>query len=88
MGGYTVFLASGVTMENEQGTATVARKKPGDRKTIAVKIEAPLARKADAIARDQGLALSAYLSNVLRAHVERDWSRLMKGLADDEGGGE
>jgi len=71
-------------MEVNAGILTVAKQKPGDRKTIAVKIEAPLARKADAIARDQGIALSTYLSNIMRAHVERDWSKLMRGLAEEE----
>lgn len=70
-------------MENLQGLAIVAKKKPSDRKTIAVKIEAPLARKANAVAQDQGIPLSSYLSDLMRSSIERDWTRLIKRIGED-----
>ncbi len=71
-------------MEVNAGILTVAKKKPGDRKTIAVKIEAPLARKANAVAQDQGVPLSTYLSDLLRASIERDWGKVVRRLEQED----
>jgi len=62
---------------------TVARKKGTDRKTLGVRIRAQLVKKAQAVAQDRGIDLSDYLSDVVEATVERDWSRIVRRLANE-----
>ena len=66
----------------------VAKKADGsrERRTKAVKIDAPLVSKAEAIARDRGVPLSEYLSGMIRHQVERDWAKILRRLAEEEGG--
>jgi hypothetical protein len=66
--------------------AVMAKKKTGEElKLGAVKIERDIISKARMIAADQGKPLAGYLSESLRAVVERDWSKMVK-KADGEGG--
>ena len=53
--------------------------------TKAVKIDRSIASKADLIATDQGVSLSEYLSEALKAIVERDWGRMLKRVGDNPG---
>ena len=62
----------------------MAKKKSGaELKLRAVKIERDLITKAQMIAADRGLPLAGYLSDSLRAVVERDWGRMVRKT--DEG---
>ena len=70
------------------GALVVAKKKGGPEKTRVVKIDAGVVRKAKTIAEDKGIDLSAYLSDVLRVAIERDWNKVLKKLVDSEEGGE
>lgn len=59
----------------------MAKKKAEDGKeapTTAIKIERSLAGKAKMIATDKGTSLADYVSEIIRATVERDWAKLIK----------
>lgn len=63
---------------------TMAKKKSGDElKLGAVKVERDIITKAKMIAADRGVPLAGYLSESLRAVVERDWLKMVKRA--DEG---
>ncbi len=74
-------------MRNKEAPAVSPRKKSG-RKTIAVRIDAPIGKKAQTVADDRGIPVSEYLSELLRGAVDRDWLKIVKRAADAEGGGE
>jgi hypothetical protein len=64
--------------------AIMAKKKSGEElKLGAVKLERDIITKAKMIAADRGVPLAGYLSESLRAVVERDWSKMVKRA--DEG---
>lgn len=53
-----------------------------------VRIDADLAAKAKMVATDQGKTLAAYLSELLRPGIDRDFGRIVKRVAEaGEGGG-
>jgi predicted HicB family RNase H-like nuclease len=66
--------------------AVSPRKKTG-RSTKPVRVESSIAAKAEAIAIDRGIDTAEYVSEVLRAPVERDWLKLVKRAADAESAG-
>lgn len=66
-------------------SALSPRKKSG-RKTMAVKMDAPVVKKAQTVADDRGIPVSEYLSDLVRSMVERDWLRIVKRAADAESG--
>ena len=67
------------------GAVVVAKKKDGSAlKTATVKIDSGLARKARTIADDKGIDLSAYLSGIIRGVIERDWTVILKKIAESE----
>jgi hypothetical protein len=53
-------------------------------KTTPVKIETGLVRKARTIAQDKGMDLSEYLSGVIRSGIARDWTKVLKKIAEAE----
>lgn len=60
-------------------SVTMGKKKSGeDLKLGAVKIELPIITKARMIATDRGVPLATYLSDVLRASVEKDWAQMVR----------
>jgi hypothetical protein len=69
------------------GAAVMAKKK-SPLKTTPVKIDTGLVRKAKTIAEDKGIDLSAYLSEVVRGAIERDWAKVLKKIVESETGGE
>ena len=67
------------------GVLDVAKKKEGaGLKTTPVKIETGLARKARTIAEDKGIDLSDYLSGLIRGAIDRDWTKILKKIAESE----
>jgi hypothetical protein len=65
----------------------VAKEASGSaRRTTPVKIETGLVRKAKTIAEEKGVDLSDYLSGVIRAPIERDWTRILKKIVEAEEG--
>jgi hypothetical protein len=73
------------------GVFDVAKGKDGPAfKTTPVKIETALVRKAKTIAEDKGIDLSDYLSGLIRGSIERDWTKILRKIAnaDLEEGGE
>jgi hypothetical protein len=69
------------------GTLDVGRKKSPTPMTT-VKLEAGLIRKAKAIAGDKGIDTAQYLSDLVRVAIEKDWTKILKKIAEAEGGGE
>jgi hypothetical protein len=64
--------------------AIMAKKKSGEElKLGAVKLERDIISKAKLIAADRGVPLASYLSESVRAVVERDWLKMVKRA--DEG---
>jgi hypothetical protein len=77
---------SEVTEVNTVGAVLVAKKKgDGERKTLPVRIDAHLVRRAQNVAKDQGVPLSEYLTEVIRGAVDRDWAKIIRRLAKEEG---
>ena len=63
----------------------MAKKKEGSGfKTTPVKIETALVRKARTIAEDKGVDLSDYLSGLIRGSIDRDWTKILKRIAESE----
>ncbi len=61
------------------GGGVMAKKKSGEElKLGVVKLERDIISKARMIAADQGAPLAGYLSDSLRAVVERDWAKMVK----------
>jgi hypothetical protein len=50
------------------------------RQDKAVKIERILATKAKMIAESRGISVAEYLSDLLRAPIERDWPKAIKAI--------
>lgn len=61
---------------------TVAKKKSetNESPTKAVKIDRGIAGKAEMIAKDRGIDLASYVSEAIRATVDRDWAKLVRKL--------
>jgi len=59
-----------------------------ERSDKSVKIDRTLARQAAIIAEDQGLSTSAYLSELLRPLIERDWPAALQNLDKPKTGSE
>lgn len=53
--------------------------------TVPVKIDRNIAAKAKIVASDRGIDLAAYISDTLRATVDRDWSKIVKRIDSAEG---
>jgi hypothetical protein len=67
----------------------MARAKRGEGKeppTAAVKIDRALVTKAKMIAGDKGVDLAQYLSDAMRAVVERDWAKMVRRIGNEGGG--
>lgn len=74
-----------VTKVDMSEAVIMAKKKgAGERKTLPVRIDAQLVRRAQNVARDRGLPLSDYVTEILRTSVERDWSKILRRIASDE----
>ena len=67
------------------GAATLSPRKKSGRRTIAVKMDAPIVKKAQVVADDRGIPVSEYLSEMVRGRVESDWLKIIKRAADAEG---
>ena len=65
--------------------AVIMAKEKGERKTLPVRIDAHLVRRAQNVARDRGVPLSDYVTEILKAAVDRDWSKIIKRIAKEEG---
>jgi CHASE3 domain sensor protein len=66
----------------------MARKKRASEEsppTIPIKVDRGIAAKAKIVASDRGVDLASYVSETLRATVERDWSRIVKRIDLAEG---
>ena len=48
--------------------------------TIPIRVDRGIAAKAKIVASDRGVDLAAYVSDLLRATVERDWSKIVKRI--------
>jgi hypothetical protein len=73
-------------MGADTGVLDVATKKEGSGlRTTPVKIETALARKARTIAEDKGVDLSEYVSGLIRGAIDRDWTKILKKIAESEG---
>ncbi len=71
----------------ETKVPTMARKKRASEEntpTVPVKIERSIASKAKIVASDRGVDLAAYVSEALRATVDRDWSKIVKRIDSTE----
>jgi hypothetical protein len=55
-------------------------------RTTPVEIDTRLARKARTIAEDKGISVTNYLSGINQGHVERDWTKILKKIAQFEEG--
>jgi hypothetical protein len=78
-----------VTMRASAGVLDVAKKQEGSAfRTTPVKIETGLVRKARTIADDKGVDLSEYLSGLIRGAVDRDWTKILKKIAESESDGQ
>jgi hypothetical protein len=51
-------------------------------------MDAPVVKKAHTVADDRGIPVSEYLSDLVRALVEKDWLKIVKRAADAESGGD
>jgi hypothetical protein len=51
--------------------------------TAAVKIDRALAGKARLIATDKGIDMAEYLSESLRAVIERDWAKMIRRVGGE-----
>ena len=63
-------------MRSVAETILSPRKKSG-RRTMAVKMDAPVVKKAQTAADDRGIPVSEYLSDMVRGLVERDWLKIV-----------
>jgi hypothetical protein len=70
------------------GMLAVAKDKKPGLKTTPVKLETGLANKAKTIAKDRGIDLSEYISDIVRSQIERDWIKILKKIAEAEQAGE
>ena len=64
----------------------MAKKRTDDGKeppTVAVKIDRSLAAKAKMIATDRGENQADYISNQLRAIIERDWAKMVRKMGGE-----
>src|SRR4051812_7706088 len=64
---------------------TVAKKKMGrpqtsERQDVSIKFDRTLAGKARAIAIGRGITMAAYLSDMTRPVIDRDYAKLMRDL--------
>jgi hypothetical protein len=66
------------------GTLVVAKEKKPGFKTTPVKLDTGLVRKAKTIAEDKGIDLSEYLTAIVRGQIERDWTKILKKIAEAE----
>jgi hypothetical protein len=66
--------------------AAMAKKKDEGSRTMAVKLDARLAKKARSVADERGISVSAYLAEITGPRITKDWERLMRAI--DEKGGE
>jgi hypothetical protein len=64
----------------------IGRPKTSDRQDVSIKFDKVLAGRARMIARGRGIPLAAYLSELARPIIDRDYARLMREL--EEGAGE
>jgi hypothetical protein len=69
--------ATGIPMAKKKNAGS------GEPPTKAVKIDRALAGKAEMIARDKGVDLASYISDTLRASVERDWGKLVRKVGGE-----
>jgi hypothetical protein len=61
------------------GAAGVAKKKDGSElKTATVKIDRTIVTRAKVLAADRGETVAAFLSDLLRAPVDREWSKMVR----------
>jgi hypothetical protein len=78
-------MRKGAIMRSSAGVLDVAKKKEGSAfRTTPVKIETALVRKARTIAEDKGVDLSEYLSGLIRGAIDRDWTKILKRIAESE----
>lgn len=52
---------------------------------MTVRLEAPLVKKAQAIAREQGMPVSQYLSSLLQSPIRREWNCFLRRLVEEDG---
>ena len=52
--------------------------------TVPIKVDRGIAAKAKIVASDRGIDLAAYVSEVLRATVDKDWSKIVKRIDSAE----
>jgi hypothetical protein len=67
----------------------MARKKRASEEnppTVPIKVDRSIASKAKIVASDRGIDVSAYVSEILRAIVDRDWSKIVKRIDATEAG--
>jgi len=73
------------TEVDSEGTMIMAKKKSGGgRKTLPVRIDAHVVRRAQNVAKDRGVPLSDYVTEILKAAVERDWNKILRRLVSEE----
>jgi hypothetical protein len=73
-----------VTEVKAQPMARKKRASEENTPTVPVKVERSIAQKAKIVASDRGIDLAAYVSESLRAIVERDWSKIVKRIDSTE----
>jgi hypothetical protein len=67
------------------GVAGVAKKKDGSElKTATVKIDRTIVTRAKVLAADRGETVAAFLSDLLRAPVDREWSKMVRKASGGE----
>lgn len=66
----------------------MAKKRMGrpksDRQDVSIKFDKTLAGKARLIAQGRGITMTAYLSEMTRPIIDRDYARLMRELEGGE----
>jgi hypothetical protein len=73
-----------VTESKAQPMARKKRASEENPPTVPIKVERAIAQKAKIVASDRGIDLAAYVSESLRAIVERDWSKIVKRIDSTE----
>jgi hypothetical protein len=67
-------------MKSSGMESVLAPRKKSGRQTVAVRIDASIAKKAKSVAEDRGIDLSDFLSEALHAVVEREWAKIIKRI--------
>ena len=71
-------MAAGTAMAKKK----MGRPKSSDRQDVSIKFDKVLAGKARLISQARGVSMAAYLSEMTRGPIDRDYAKLMRELEE------